>query len=136
MRHVCAVLFGFSYGGYCSAVIVFLKHRFEDCLGMAIGLYFFTCGLASIAGPVVTGQQLRMILGTNKFKILLGSLVDGLGTYSVAFLTMGIVVAFSSVILGLVPLVDHFKKDNANANSSGTSNEGFTDVVTVQAVQV
>ena len=63
MQHVCAALFGFSYGGYCSAVIVFLKHRFEDCLGMAIGLYFFTCGLGSIAGPLVTGQQPRKSLG-------------------------------------------------------------------------
>ena len=57
MQHACAVIFGFSYGGYCSAVIVFLKNRFEDCLGMAIGLYFLTCGLASITGPVITGIE-------------------------------------------------------------------------------
>ena len=57
MQHVCAAIFGLSYGGYCSAVIVFLKNRFEDSLGMAIGLYFLTSGLASITGPVVTGLQ-------------------------------------------------------------------------------
>lgn len=120
VQHACAVIFGFSYGGYCSAVIVFLKNRFEDCLGMAIGLYFLTCGLASITGPVITG-----------------SLVDGLGTYSVAFLTMGFVVAFSSIILGLIPVVDHFQKDETNVERSGKENDAFTDLETMtKGVQV
>ena len=66
----------------------------------------------------------------------LGSLADGLGTYSVAFLTMGFVVAFSSVVLGLVPLVDYFSEENANVKRSGTNNDGFTDVVIEESVQV
>ena len=53
-QHVCMAVFGFTYGGYCNSVVVFLKSRFE-ALWMAIGLWFLTCGLASIAGPLMTG---------------------------------------------------------------------------------
>ena len=49
---------------------------------------------------------------------------------------MGFVVAFSSVVLGLVPLVDYFSEENANVKRSGTNNDGFTDVVIEESVQV
>ena len=50
---------------------------------------------------------------------------------------MGFVVAFSSIILGLIPAVDHFQKDDTNVERSGKENDAFTDLETMtKGVQV
>ena len=52
----CAVLFGFTFGGYVTSTIVILKKIFKD-LGSALGLVLFSCAIASIIGPVIVGKS-------------------------------------------------------------------------------
>merc|ERR1711874_644174 len=51
---VCGSMFGFTFGGYVTGIIIILKKIFND-LSTSLGLLLFCCAISSISGPVVVG---------------------------------------------------------------------------------
>ena len=91
---VCSALFGLTYGGYCTSAILHLRSLFAD-LRPALGLYFLTCGLASLAGPIIVG-----------------AVFDLSGSYPLGFYSMGGAVLLSALVLSLSPLLNHCRNSS------------------------
>ena len=91
---VCSALFGLTYGGYCTSAILHLKSLFTD-LRPALGLYFLTSGLASLAGPIIVG-----------------TIFDMSGSYPLGFYSMGGAVLLSALVLSLSPLLNHCRNSS------------------------
>ena len=103
---VCAALFGLTYGGYCTSAILHLRSLFTD-LRPALGLYFLTCGLASLAGPIIVG-----------------AIFDLCANYPLGFYTMGCAVLASALVLSLSPLLIHHRNSGQNLKRA---NENIID---------
>ena len=95
---VCSALFGLTYGGYCTSAILHLRSLFTD-LRSALGLYFLTCGLASLAGPIIVG-----------------AIFDLCADFPLGFYSMGGAVLVSALVLSLSPLLTHRNSKRANDN--------------------
>ena len=52
---VCAVVFGFAFGGMIPNDIAFLKQVHED-FGSTLGLFFFFLAISSVVGPLIVGM--------------------------------------------------------------------------------
>ena len=52
---VCAVVFGFAFGGMIPIDIAFLKQVHED-FGSTLGLFFFFLAISSVVGPLIVGM--------------------------------------------------------------------------------
>ena len=50
----CAIIFGFTFGGFVTGCILVLKKIFKD-LRTSLGLTYFCAGVSSIIGPIVVG---------------------------------------------------------------------------------
>lgn len=55
---ICSTVFGLTYGGYCTSVMVYLKSIFED-LRPALGLFFLVSGISCLCGPIFVGELLQ-----------------------------------------------------------------------------
>ena len=93
---VCSALFGLTYGGYCTSAILHLRSLFSD-LRSALGLYFLTCGLASLAGPIIVG-----------------AIFDLCANFPLGFYCMGGAVLVSALVLSLSPLLTHYRNSKLN----------------------
>ena len=51
---VCAVVFGFAFGGVIPSNIAFLKQVHED-FGSTLGLFLFFLAISSVVGPPIVG---------------------------------------------------------------------------------
>ena len=107
---VCAALFGLTYGGYCTSAILHLRSLFTD-LRPALGLYFLTCGLASLAGPIIVG-----------------AIFDLCANFPLGFYTMGCAVLASALVLSLSPLLTHHRNSRQNFERSNENNNDDTSV--------
>merc|ERR1711953_559313 len=89
---VCGSLFGFTFGGYVTGIIIILKKIFND-LSTSLGLLLFCCAISSISGPVVVG-----------------AIFDKWNSYAIGYYSMGSCTLISAIILLLIPLVQKKNK--------------------------
>lgn len=52
---VCAILFGFTFGGFVTGIVVILKKILND-LGTSLGLLMFCSAISSVTGPILVGK--------------------------------------------------------------------------------
>ena len=102
---VCSALFGLTYGGYCTSAILHLRSLFSD-LRSALGLYFLTCGLASLAGPIIVG-----------------AIFDLCANFPLGFYSMGGAVLVSALVLSVSPLLAHYRNSKLNLTRANENNK-------------